>query len=214
MKGFFLSIALIILVGVGGLVYRNAVEHPSRPVACPLDARSCPDGSFVARSGPACEFGACLPPNVSLTDARILFALPESFVPAELPDATSIAAYESSTASSTGSARIVVRRYAITASSTALATIQETAIGGVAGLPIPATSFSSSVIGARRFAIVAIERFEGVVDTAYYLARGTDVLRFDAIDTGVPNWSDNELDIASLPAHRALVKLLTDMQML
>lgn len=213
MKGFLSGIVLIILIGVGGLVYRNAVEHPSRPIACPLDSKSCPDGSLVARSGPACEFGACLPPNVSLTDARILFALPESFVPAELPDATSIAAYEASTASSTGSSRIVVRRYAITASSTALAAIQETAIDGT-GQPVPATSFSSSVIGARRFAIVSIGRFGGAVHTAYYLARGTDVLRFDAIDTGVSNWSDSELDTASLPAHAALVKLLTAMQML
>lgn len=214
MKGLLPGIVLIILVGVGGLVYRNAVEHPSRPVACPLDARSCPDGSFVARSGPACEFGACLPPNVSLTDARVLFALPESFVPAELPDGASVAAYEVLTASSTGSARVVVRRYAIAASSTALATIQETAIGGPSGLPVPTTLFSSSIIGARRFAIVSIERFEGVVHTAYYLARGTDVLRFDAVDTSVPNWSDSELDTSSLPAHVALVKLLSTMQML
>lgn len=213
MRGFLSSIVLIILIGVGGLVYRNAIEHPSRPIACPLDSKSCPDGSLVARSGPACEFGACLPPNVSLTEARVLFALPEDFVPAELPDGASIAAYETSIASSTGSTRIVVRRYAITASSTALATIQETAIDGT-GQPIPATSFSSSVIGARRFAIVSIGRFGGVVHTAYYLARNADVLRFDAIDTGVSNWSDSELDTASLPAHAALVKLLTAMQML
>ena len=214
MKGFFLGTVFIILVGIGGLVYRNAVEHPSRPIACPLDSKSCPDGSLVARSGPACEFGPCLPPNVSVTDARVLFALPEGFIPAELPDDASIAAYGSDTASSTESTQIVIRRYAITASSTALATIQETAIGGISGSPVPATSFSSSVIGARRFAIVAIERFEGVVHTAYYLARGTDVLRFDAIDTGVPNWSDSELDTSSLPAHASLVKLLASMQML
>lgn len=213
MRGFLSSIVLIILVGVGGLVYRNAVEHPSRPIACPLDSKSCPDGSLVARSGPACEFGACLPPNVSLTEARVLFALPEDFVPAELPDGASIAAYEALTASSTESARIVVRRYAITASSTALATIQETAIDGTGKL-IPATSFSSSVIGARRFAIVSIGRSGGVVHTAYYLARNADVLRFDTIDTSVPNWSDSELDTLSLPAHAALVKLLATMQML
>lgn len=213
MRGFLSSIVLIILVGVGGLVYRNAVEHPSRPIACPLDSKSCPDGSLVARSGPACEFGACLPPNVSLTDARVLFALPEDFVPAELPDGASIAAYEALTASSTGSARIVVRQYAITASSTALATIQETAIDGTGKL-IPATSFSSSVIGARRFAIVSAGRSGGVVHTAYYLARNADVLRFDAIDTSVPNWNDSELDTLSLPAHAALVKLLSTMQML
>lgn len=214
MRNLLVGTLLVAVVGVGGFVYRNAAEHPSQPIACPLDSKSCPDGSFVARSGPACEFRACLPPNVSLADSRILFALPEGFVSAESPDAASVAAYEIRVASSTTDARIIIRRYAIAASSTALATIQETAKGGVSGLPVPATSFSSSVIGARRFAVVSIERFEGVVDTAYYLARGTDVLRFDAIDTGVPNWSDSELDRASLSAHAALAKLLATLQML
>jgi len=29
---------------------------PSSPVACTMEARMCPDGSFVGRSGPNCEF--------------------------------------------------------------------------------------------------------------------------------------------------------------
>jgi len=29
------------------------------PVACPMDARLCPDGSSVGRSGPRCEFDLC-----------------------------------------------------------------------------------------------------------------------------------------------------------
>ena len=28
-------------------------------VACTLDAKECPDGSFVGRSGPNCEFAKC-----------------------------------------------------------------------------------------------------------------------------------------------------------
>lgn len=28
-------------------------------VACTMDAKSCPDGSFVGRSGPKCEFAPC-----------------------------------------------------------------------------------------------------------------------------------------------------------
>lgn len=29
------------------------------PVACTMDAKMCPDGSFVGRTGPNCEFAAC-----------------------------------------------------------------------------------------------------------------------------------------------------------
>ena len=63
MKTLLLGILFIIVIGVGGLVYRNAVEHPNRPIACPLDAKVCPDGTSVARSGPLCEFTPCPSPQ-------------------------------------------------------------------------------------------------------------------------------------------------------
>ncbi|MDP2665622.1 MAG: hypothetical protein Q8P23_03260 [bacterium] len=212
MKSLLLGILAIIIIGIGGLVYRNAVENPSRPVACPLDAMACPDGSSVARTGSSCTFPVCSPPNVSLTNIGIAFAVPAGFTVAELPDGASVAAYKMTAASSTEPDSIIIRRYAIAASSTALATMQQTAIGGASGAPVSITSFSSTVLGTHRFTVVSIERFEGVVDTAYYLARGTDVLRFDAIDRGVMSWSDSDLSIASLPAHTALVKLLATLQ--
>jgi len=31
-------------------------EMPSRPVACTMEVRMCPDGNYVGRSGPNCEF--------------------------------------------------------------------------------------------------------------------------------------------------------------
>ena len=212
MKSLLLGILFIIIVGVGGLVYRNAVEHSSQPIACPLDALVCPDGTSVARTGNSCSFPACQPPNVSLTDIGIAFAVPEGFVPADFFDTTSVAAYEMQTAPSTEPNTIVIRRYAIAASSTALATMQQTAIGGASGLPAPITSFSSTVLGTHRFTVVSLERFEGVIDTAYYLARGTDVLRFDAIDRGVVSWTDASLTVLDLPAHAALIRLLATLQ--
>lgn len=213
MKSLFLGILTIILVGIGGLVYRNAVEHPMRPIACPLDALVCPDGTAVARTGPTCTFPACPPPNVSLADVGIAFAVPAGFVEAEFPDAASVAAYALlPTASSTDDARIVIRRYAIAASSTPLATIRETAIGGASGLPASVTAYSSTVLGPHRFTVVTLERFEGVVDTAYYLARTNDVLRFDAIDSGVLDWMEPSFEPSSLPAHAALRKLLSALQ--
>jgi hypothetical protein len=213
MRNLFVGVLLIIVIGIGGLVYRNSVEHPSLPITCSLDSKMCPDGTSVTRSGPACTFAECPPPNVAFPDVRIAFALPEGFVAGEAYDAATIAAYEKKSASSMDTNRIIIRRYAVGASSTPLATIQETAIGGASGLPAPAT-FSSSVIGTRRFTIVSLERFEGVVDTAYYLARGTDVLRFDAIDAGVTDWMDPALDTTTLPTQAALVQLLSNLQVL
>jgi hypothetical protein len=133
-------------------------------------------------------------------------------VSAEVPDAASVAAYETPAVASTSVSRIIIRRYALAASSTALATIQQTAISGTSGQPVGVTSYSSSVIGEHRFTVVSIERFEGLVDTAFYLARATDVLRFEAIDSGVENWTDANLDISTLPAHAALLKLLSTLQ--
>ena len=213
MKSLFLGIALIIILGFGGLVYRNATEHPTQPIACPLDAEMCPDGTSVSRTGTSCTFPVCPPPNVSLPSISLSFALPEGFAVAALPDSASVAAYETFVAtSSISDASIIIRRYAINASSTALATIQQTAVGGPSGLPVSATSFTSTMLGNHRFTVVSIERFEGVIDMAYYLARGTDVLRFDAIDRNVANWTDPNLDISVLPARVALVKLLATLQ--
>lgn len=213
MKGLFAGIALIVIIGVGGFIYKNAIEHPKRPVACPLDAKLCPDGTSVARTGLSCTFSECLPPNVTLRDISISFALPENFVPTEFSGVAAVAAYElPNSVSSTSLASIVVRRFAISASSTALATIQETAIGSPSDLPVKPTSFSSTILGTHRFTVVSIERFEGVVDTAYYLARASDVLRFDAIDREVNNWTDPNLDPSALPARVALEKLLVTLQ--
>jgi len=209
MRTFLIGILLIIVAGIGGLVYRNAIEHPSQPVACPMDAKVCPDGTSVSRTGLSCTFSPCPPPNTSLVSVGISFAIPTGFTATNLPDDASVVAYDMQDASSTNS--IIIRQYAITASTTALATIQQTAIGGASGAPISATSFSSKVLGGHRFTVVSIERFEGVIDTAYYLARTTDVLRFDAIDRGA-DWTNPNLDVSKLPSHAALEKLLSTLQ--
>lgn len=209
MKTLFLGILLIVIVGIGGLVYRNAIEHPFQPIACPMDAKVCPDGTSISRTGLSCTFPDCPLPNVTLPEINISFAIPEGFAASTPPDAASIAAYEMPTDASVVS--LVIRRYDIPASTTALAVIQQTAISGTSGMPISATSFSSTMIGTHRFTVVSIERFEGVIDTAYYLARNADVLRFDAIDRGA-DWTNPNLVVSTLPAHTALTKLLTTLQ--
>jgi|SRR3989344_18715 len=213
MRSLLSGILIIVIVGFGGLVYRNVIEHPNQPIACPVDALVCPDGTSVARTGLSCTFPACPPPNVSLADIGVSFAVPAGFVNAELPDVASIASYDMPALSaSTSPSSIIIRRFAIDPSSTALATIQQTAIGGASGAPVPTTAYSSTVLGTHRFTVVSIERFEGVVDTAYYLAHNTDVLRFDAIDRDVQNWTDANLDITKLPANTALRGLLATLQ--
>lgn len=211
MKGLLLGILLIVIIGVGGLVYRNAVEHPDQPIVCPIGTLTCPDGTSVSRVGTSCVFPACSPPNVSFADISVAFALPAGFASVPPPDNASFAAYEAPT-TGVSSSTIVMRRYVIAASSTALDVIRQTAIGTPSGLPLSSTSFTSTVLGSHRFTVAAIERFEGQVDTAYYLARGTDVLRFDAIDTGVASWTNPVLDVSGLPANVALKKLLTTLQ--
>src|SRR3989344_7818260 len=136
MIGLLLGILLIVVVGIGGLVYRNAAEHPLEPRACPLDAVLCPDGTSVGRSGLSCTFRACPPPNVSLAGVGIAFAVPAGFTPAPLPDEASVAAYDMSSAPTADGDTVVIRRYRINASSTALETIQQTAIGGASGEPV------------------------------------------------------------------------------
>ena len=39
--------------------YNPPVATSSDPVACTMEAKLCPDGSYVGRTGPNCEFTAC-----------------------------------------------------------------------------------------------------------------------------------------------------------
>jgi len=34
-------------------------KHPAEPVFCTMEVKLCPDGSYVARTGPKCEFAPC-----------------------------------------------------------------------------------------------------------------------------------------------------------
>lgn len=75
MKELLLGIVAIVLLGIGSLVYQNAVQGPraEAPTACTLEARMCPGGGTVGRTGPSCEFEAC-PSDLVHFDA------PEGFI--------------------------------------------------------------------------------------------------------------------------------------
>src|ERR1019366_6478404 len=119
--------------------------HPAQAIACPVNYFQCPDGTQVPHLAGSCDFPACPLPNVSFPDSNIAFAIPDGFSATTTPDAASIVAYAGTEASTSGS--IIIRRFAIEASSTALATIQRTAISGTSGAPIPVTSLSSTFLG-------------------------------------------------------------------
>ncbi|MDP1710458.1 MAG: hypothetical protein Q8L46_00740 [candidate division WWE3 bacterium] len=56
-KTILVIVAVVLLLGAGWAVW-NLWLKPE-PVACTLEAKLCPDGSAVGRTGPNCEFATC-----------------------------------------------------------------------------------------------------------------------------------------------------------
>lgn len=52
-------IFFVALLAVFSFVVSSFVDQSSAPVACTLEAKICPDGSAVGRTGPHCEFAPC-----------------------------------------------------------------------------------------------------------------------------------------------------------
>ncbi len=68
MKNYKISVGLIVLVGVLmalGAWYFVGLVPPQRIDVCTAEAKLCPDGSAVGRTGPHCSFAAC--PNETVT---------------------------------------------------------------------------------------------------------------------------------------------------
>ncbi|MBU2635407.1 hypothetical protein KJ841_02985, partial [Patescibacteria group bacterium] len=58
-KILIILIILVVLAGVWlGLRFLIG-ESPAEPIACTMDAKLCPDGSYVARIPPKCDFAPC-----------------------------------------------------------------------------------------------------------------------------------------------------------
>lgn len=64
-RGGFTPIILALLIAVGvlavgaGALYYYAKKQAPSQIACTQEAKLCPDGSYVSRTGPNCEFEAC-----------------------------------------------------------------------------------------------------------------------------------------------------------
>lgn len=214
MKTLFAGIVLIVVLGLGGFFYRNALEHPIAPVqtACTLEAKICPDGTTVVRSGPSCEFALCPPPNVSIPSAGIAFALPEGYVAAPVAadaDPVVVGAFNKPATTTNALQTITIRDFTIPVGSTTEDVILSHTVLSPSELPPKGMSaFTPKIIGTRTFSTIVIERFEGVVVSAYYLPRAKDVLEFDIVEQDVMNWTSPTLIVDNLPQHRAFIKML------
>lgn len=52
--------------------YDSGNGNGAEPVACTMEAKLCPDGSYVGRVGPNCEFEACpIPEGAQFEDGVI-----------------------------------------------------------------------------------------------------------------------------------------------
>jgi len=54
-----LVVAVVILLVIGSSAYIYINKEPVNPIACTMEAKQCPDGSYVGRTGPQCEFTEC-----------------------------------------------------------------------------------------------------------------------------------------------------------
>ena len=60
-KKFFLILVVLVIAVISataaGFIYFK--NRSTEPVACTMEAKLCPDGSYVSRQGPSCEFTKC-----------------------------------------------------------------------------------------------------------------------------------------------------------
>lgn len=218
MKQLLALTAVLIVVGIGGFMYRNALEHPATvtpaATACTMEAKLCPDGSSVARSGPTCSFAPCAFPNAEDVVIGIAFAVPGGYV--ANPDA--IGADETLRAvfdkQSKGEVphSLIIRRYSIpegkTSESVILANTMYESSGNMAK---SIKEFKPVIINSKTYQTVVLERFEGQIHSAYYLVRDADVLKFEVLEKDV-DWTNPALVVENLPEHKALQALLMTLQ--
>ncbi len=57
-KKILLGLVVLIIL-IGGVLYFNKDTNNSGNLACTTEAKICPDGSSVGRTGPNCEFAEC-----------------------------------------------------------------------------------------------------------------------------------------------------------
>ena len=73
---FIFGVVIVVFI-VGGILYiynptPTEVGDTKGGVACTMEAKLCPDGSYVGRTGPNCEFAPCpIPPGTKMEDGTL-----------------------------------------------------------------------------------------------------------------------------------------------
>lgn len=201
MQGFLSAVLIVLLIGIGGFLYRGAEERaamerpavtPSAQQSCAQDAKVCPDGTSVGRTNPNCTFATCAAPNIENAALGIAYVAPAAGV---------------------SSTSIRIQSFPIPAGKTANDVILANTVHATSGAQAKSLSeFSPVLTNGKTYQSITTERFEGIVTTEYYLARANDVLRFDATDMNVTNWNDSKLDVTKLPMHQELLQMLSTLQ--
>jgi hypothetical protein len=230
MKQLLVGIAVVAVLGTAGFIYRYEIENPKASVAvntasstpsaaCSTDAKVCPDGTAVGRTGPNCSFAVCAPPNVELTEGSTTldFVLPSGYARNIIAsdDPTYLASYvQAGSAPSDASSSVIdIYDYPVPAGQTPGQIILSNTLLGTSSVQATTTNqFTNVSEGDNIFSEVQIGSFEGTVQTAYYLTEANSVLRFDITERGVPNWNDPSLDPGTLPQHQALEQMLATLQ--
>lgn len=62
MKNIIIAVGGLLLLGVVWISWQQfELLRGTEGIACTLEAKQCPDGSYVGRTGPQCEFASCPP---------------------------------------------------------------------------------------------------------------------------------------------------------
>lgn len=219
MKELIAGIVLVLVIGVAGFFYRNSLEHRMTPggvspVACTLEAKLCPDGTSVGRSGPKCEFTPCAPPNVEDKELGIAFVVPQGYTanPDAIGAEPTLSAVFDKPSKGTVPHSILIRSYPIPTGKSANEVIIANTMFESSGNPAKSMSeFKQKTIQGKTFYGVVVERFEGQIHSLYYLPRATDVLRFEVLEKDV-DWTNPKLVVEDLPEHKALLQMLATLQ--
>ena len=215
MKQLIGLIALLFIVGVGGFLYRNTMEHPvatapDQTQACTEEAKICPDGTSVGRTGPNCSFAVCSVPNKEMPELRISYVAPAGYTEnAQAPNGDLKIAYEKQSKSANTPHAIIIRDFLIQKGKTANEVmLAQTMFESSGNQPKSMTEFKPIIIQGKTFQSIVVERFEGQVHSLYYLPRTQDVLRFEVLERDV-DWTNPKLIVENLPEHKALLTMLS-----
>lgn len=62
---------ILLIIGIITMIFIAGCTSTQKPVGCTMEAKLCPDGSSVGRTGPNCEFEACKTPTTIANPASV-----------------------------------------------------------------------------------------------------------------------------------------------